>query len=152
MVRVMASGVFDLLHTGHLHYLEEAKKLGDELIVVVARDSTVRREKHEPITPEEVRRELVDAMKPVDKAVLGREGDMYGIVEEIQPDIIALGYDQEHDEEVIRNELKKRGLNVDVVRLSKLGTDLDGTRKIIQKVVNWWRVKAELEAVEGRKK
>ncbi|MEE9489142.1 MAG: adenylyltransferase/cytidyltransferase family protein, partial [Thermoplasmata archaeon] len=52
MVRVMASGVFDLLHTGHLHYLEEAKKLGDELIVVVARDSTVRKEKHEPITTE----------------------------------------------------------------------------------------------------
>lgn len=152
MVRVMASGVFDLLHTGHLHYLEEAKKLGDELVVVVAKDSTVRKEKHEPITPEEVRRELVDAMKPVDKAVLGREGDMYEIVEEIHPDIIALGYDQEHDEEVIRNELKKRGLNVDVVRLSKLGTDLDGTRKIIQKVVSWWKVKAELEAVEGRRK
>ncbi|MCJ2563189.1 MAG: adenylyltransferase/cytidyltransferase family protein, partial [Candidatus Thermoplasmatota archaeon] len=55
MVRVMASGVFDLLHTGHLHYLEEAKKLGDELIVVVARDSTVRKEKHDPITTEDVR-------------------------------------------------------------------------------------------------
>jgi len=148
----MATGVFDLLHTGHLHYLEEAKKLGDELVVVVATDSTVRREKHEPITPENVRRELVDAMKPVDKAVLGKEGDMYEIVEEIQPDVIALGYDQKHDEEIIRDELKKRGLNVDVVRLSKLGTDLDGTRKIIQKVVSWWKVKAELEAVEGRKK
>ncbi|MFQ5909760.1 MAG: adenylyltransferase/cytidyltransferase family protein [Thermoplasmata archaeon] len=152
MVRVMASGVFDLLHTGHLHYLMEAKKLGDELVVVVARDSTVRREKHEPITPESVRRELVDALKPVDKAVLGGEGDMFEIVEELKPDLIALGYDQEHDEEAIRAELKKRGLDVDVVRLSKLGTDLDGTRKIIEKVVSWWKIKAELEAVEGRKK
>ncbi len=147
----MASGVFDLLHTGHLHYLEEAKKLGDELIVVVARDSTVRKEKHEPITPEDVRRELVDALKPVDEAVLGKEGDMFEVVEGIKPDVIALGHDQEHDEEAIRAELEKRGLDVEVVRLSKLGTDLDGTRKIIQKVVAWYKVKAELEAIEGRK-
>jgi FAD synthetase len=147
----MASGVFDLLHTGHLHYLEEARKLGDELIVVVATDSTVRREKHDPITPEEVRRELVDALKPVDKALLGKEGDMFEIVEEIKPDVIALGHDQGHDEEGIRSELKKRGLDVDVVRLSKLGTDLDGTRKIIQKVVTWYKVKAQLEAIEGQK-
>ncbi|MFQ6128358.1 MAG: adenylyltransferase/cytidyltransferase family protein [Thermoplasmata archaeon] len=151
MVRVMASGVFDLLHTGHLHYLVEAKKLGDELVVVVARDSTVRREKHEPITPENVRRELVDALKPVDKAVLGKEGDMFEVVEELRPDIIALGYDQKHDEEAIKAELKSRGLDVKVVRLSKLGTDLDGTRKIIQKVVSWWKVMSDLEAVEGRK-
>lgn len=148
----MASGVFDLLHTGHLHYLEEARKLGDELVVVVARDSTVRREKHEPITPEGVRRELVEALKPVDEAILGGEGDMYEVVEKIRPNIIALGYDQQHDEEAIRGELEKRGLDVDVVRLSKLGTDLDGTRKIIQKVISWYQVKAELEAVEGERK
>ena len=151
MVRVMASGVFDLLHTGHLHYLEEAKKLGDELIVVVARDSTVRKEKHEPITSEDVRRELVDALKPVDEAVLGKEGDMFEVVEGIKPDVIALGYDQQHDEEAIRAELEKRGLDVEVVRLSKLGTDLDGTRKIIQKVVAWYKVRAKLDAIEGRK-
>lgn len=147
----MASGVFDLLHTGHLHYLEEAKKLGDELVVVVARDSTARREKHEPITPENIRRELVQALKPVDQAVLGKEGDIYEIVEELRPDIIALGYDQTHDEEAIRVELEKRGLDVDVVRLSKLGTDLNGTRKIIQKVISWYKVKAKLESIEGRK-
>jgi FAD synthetase len=151
MVKVMASGVFDLLHTGHLHYLEEARKLGDELIVVVAKDSTVRREKHDPITPEEVRRELVDALKPVDKALLGKEGDMFEIVEEIKPDVIALGHDQGHDEEDIKSELKKRGLDVDVVRLSRLGTDLDGTRKIIQKVVTWYKVRAQLDAIEGQK-
>jgi FAD synthetase len=151
MVRVMASGVFDLLHTGHLHYLEEARKLGDELVVVVAKDSTVRREKHDPITPEDVRRELVDALKPVDKALLGKEGDMFEIVEEIRPDVIALGHDQGHDEEAIKAELRKRGLDAEVVRLSKLGTDLDGTRKIIQKVVAWYQVKAQLDAIEGGK-
>ncbi len=149
MVRVMASGVFDLIHLGHVHYLEEAKKLGDELIVVVARDSTVRREKHEPITPEEFRRVLVESLKPVDKAVLGGEGDMYQIVEEIEPDIIALGYDQYHDAERIERELKERGLELKVVRLSELNGDLDGTRKIIKKVVDWFSAREKLRKAEG---
>lgn len=151
MVRVMASGVFDLLHTGHLHYLQEAKKLGDELIVVVATDSTVREQKHEPITPQSMRREIVDSLKPVDKAVLGGEGDPYEVVERIKPDIIALGYDQTYDPEKIKEELKKRGLNVRVVRLSQLNGDLRGTRQIIQKIVDWWNFKKKMESVEGGK-
>ena len=74
MVRVMASGVFDLLHTGHLAYLEEAKKMGDELIVVVATDKTVLQRKHNPVTPQNMRRELVASLKPVDSAVIGNDG------------------------------------------------------------------------------
>lgn len=144
----MATGVFDLIHLGHLHYLLEAKKLGDELVVIVARDSTVRREKHEPITPEEFRRELVESLKPVDKAVLGGEGDVYKIVEEIKPDIIALGYDQAHDADKITGELKNRGLDVKVVRLAELNGDLDGTRKIIKKVVDWFIASEKLRKVE----
>jgi FAD synthetase len=144
----MASGVFDLIHLGHIHYLEEAKKLGDELVVVVARDSTVRREKHEPITPEEFRRDLVESLKPVDKAVLGGEGDMFKVVEELEPDIIALGYDQYHDAERIEAELKKRGLDIEVVRLTELNGDLDGTRKIIRKVVDWFSASEKLRKAE----
>jgi FAD synthetase len=144
----MASGVFDLIHLGHVHYLEEAKKLGDELVVVVARDSTVRKEKHEPITPEEFRRDLVESLKPVDKAVLGGEGDMFKVVEELEPDIIALGYDQYHDAERIEAELKKRGLDIEVVRLTELNGDLDGTRKIIQKVVDWFSASEKLRKAE----
>ena len=86
MVRVMASGVFDIIHLGHIHYLKESKKLGDELIVVVATDDTVRRFKHEPINSEQIRVDLVNELKPVDKAVLGYEGDIYKIVEEIGED------------------------------------------------------------------
>jgi FAD synthetase len=145
----MASGVFDLIHLGHVHYLEEAKRLGDELVVVVARDSTVRRQKHEPITPEEFRRHLVESLKPVDKAVLGGEEDVYKVVEELKPDIIALGYDQFHDEERIEKELKDRGLDVKIVRLSELDGDLDGTRKIIKKVVDWFSASEKLRQVEG---
>ncbi|MEE9223555.1 MAG: adenylyltransferase/cytidyltransferase family protein [Thermoplasmata archaeon] len=148
MVTVMASGVFDLIHLGHVHYLEEAKKLGDELVVVVARDSTARKEKHEPITPEEFRRDLVESLKPVDRAVLGGEGDMFRIVEELKPDIIALGYDQYHDAERIEAELKKRGLETKVVRLTELNGDLDGTRKIIRKVVDWFSASEKLRKAE----
>ena len=59
MVRVMAVGVFDLLHAGHLHYLEQAKSLGDELVVVVAHDDTVRTQKHEPVTSQDLRLSLI---------------------------------------------------------------------------------------------
>src|ERR1041385_1111523 len=100
-VRVMTTGVFDLLHPGHLHMLEEAKKLGDELVVVLARDESAEREKHRPITPEEHRRRMVEALKPVDKAVLGHRGDYYRIVTELKPDIIALGFDQKFDEKAV---------------------------------------------------
>lgn len=136
MVRVMATGVFDLLHPGHLHFLESAKRLGDELVVVVATDVMVRRRKHEPVTPQEMRRQMVAALKPVDRALIGHEDDIYKTVEEVRPDIIALGYDQSFREEEIQRELLRRGLHVRIVRLSKdqSGYDLDGTRKIISKV------------------
>src|SRR3990170_3643904 len=89
MVRVMATGVFDLFHPGHIEYLYEAKKLGDELVVVVARDSTAERFKHRPIVPEAQRVEMVSALKPVDRATLGNEGDIYDILTEVRPDVIA---------------------------------------------------------------
>ncbi len=132
---VMASGVFDILHPGHVFYLSEAKKLGDELIVVIARDSTViKRKGRAPIFPEEIRRYMVSMLKPVDRAVLGKEGDMYEIVEEIRPSIIALGYDQDFKEEEIKEELRKRGIEVEVVRLPKYPGDLASTRKILKKI------------------
>ena len=146
----MATGVFDILHLGHVHYLEEAKKLGDELVVVVATDNTVREKKHEPITPEEMRLKMIQSLKVVDRAVLGREGDMFEVVREIQPDIIALGHDQTHDPEAIKEELAKREIQADVVRLPQFDHDLNGTRKIIQKVINWYHFKERMKKVEGK--
>jgi FAD synthetase len=133
-VRVMTTGVFDLLHPGHLEMLEEAKKLGDELVVVIARDESATREKHKPITPEEHRRRMVEALKPVDRAVLGHRGDYYRIVTELKPDIIALGFDQKYEEAAVAAECEKRGWKCKVVRLPHVASDLDGTRKIIEKV------------------
>jgi FAD synthetase len=151
MTRVMATGVFDILHTGHLHYLLEAKKLGDELYVVVATDATVRKQKHEPITPEKMRVELVNALKPVDHALLGKEGDMYEIVSLVSPDIIALGHDQQFDEIELEQRLRQRGIEAKVVRLAKFEDDLNGTRKIIQKIVEWNTLNQKMQNLEGKR-
>lgn len=151
MVRVMATGVFDIIHLGHLHYLEESKRLGDELVVVVATDTTVRKRKHEPITPQKMRCELVASLKPVDRAVLGKEGgDIFEIVKEVKPDIITLGYDQPFDQQNLEKELAKRGLKIKVVRMPHLDHDLDGTRKIINKITEFHTANQKLREVEER--
>jgi len=151
MVKVMATGTFDLLHMGHIYYLKEAKKLGDILVVVVATDATVRKLKHDPITPQEIRLNLMKELKVVDEAYLGHEEDMYAIVEEIKPDIIALGFDQIHEIATIKNELKKRKLDIQVVRLSKYQgeSDLEGTRRIIQKVIAAHEFQKKMQRIEG---
>jgi FAD synthetase len=145
----MATGVFDLLHPGHLYFLREARKLGDELWVVVARDTTARRFKHEPIMGEASRVRMVEALKPVDRAILGNEGDIYNILDEVRPDVVALGFDQAHDDAHILEESRKRGLATKVVRLPKFEGDLDGTRKIVRKVAEWLALQERLSEVEG---
>jgi len=160
-VRVMATGVFDILHSGHLFFLMEARKLGDELVVVVARDITAKTRKREPIVPEHLRLEMIRGLKPVDMAVLGDTQDYYRIVEVLKPDIIVLGYDQDHNAAKIEAELAKRGLKVKVVRLPVLKHDILATRRIIEKIAfmfprdgvaeseqEW----AEGEGVKGKRK
>jgi len=154
MVKVMATGTFDLLHLGHIYYLKEAKKLGNKLAVVVATDNTVRRLKHEPVNPEEIRLNLIKELKIVDEAYLGHEDDMYEIVEEIKPDIIALGFDQLHDEKKIESELKKRKIKAKIVRLKEYngGSDLEGTRRIINKIISAYEFQKSIERIEGNEK
>ena len=138
---VLASGVFDLLHLGHVRYLEEAKKAGGEsaeLIVIVARDSNVERSKgRKPIMPEGQRRALVESLEVVDQAVLGfEEFDMGDVIERIKPDVIALGYDQNNMEARVRDYVTKHGLAVKVVKIGKFGEDaLDSSSKIRQKII-----------------
>lgn len=133
----MAAGVFDLLHLGHVHYLTEAKKLGTELVVVVATDVMVARRKHQPIIPQEQRLALVAALKPVDSAILGSPVDQYTSVAAVKPDVIALGYDDYHRAEEIRAELEKRGMgHIEVARCPKFDEhDLNGTRKIVRRIL-----------------
>jgi FAD synthetase len=85
----------------------------------------------------------------VDRAVLGHEGSIYEILDEIRPDVIALGFDQIHNEEKVLEECRKRGLATKVVRLPKFEGDLDGTRKIVRKVAEWLALQEKLQAVEG---
>lgn len=148
----MATGTFDLLHIGHIYFLKEAKKLGDKLIVIVARDSTVRKLKHEPVTPEEMRLQLIKELRIVDEAYLGKKDDMYDIVIDIKPDIIALGYDQIHNEKKINSELTKRNIKSKIVRLSKSKNieDLDGTRKIISKIISAYEFQKNIEKIEEK--
>ena len=137
MIRVLATGVFDILHPGHVHFLTEAKRLGDELVVVVARDSVAQRMKRLPFIPENIRVTMVGALKPVDRAILGVEGNIYDILTVVKPDIVALGYDQEFDANEIVEEGKKRGLELKVARISKYSdSEFDGTRKIIKMLKN----------------
>ena len=152
MVTVMATGTFDILHMGHIYFLKEAKKLGDSLIVVVACDKTVRRLKHEPVTPEQMRLNLIKELQMVDKAVLGREDDMFAVVEEHKPDIIALGYDQIHDEKSLRRKIKDRNLSAQIVRLPKYDqtSDLDGTRRIIAKIIEAYGFQRQMEELESK--
>jgi FAD synthetase len=139
---VLASGVFDLLHLGHVKFLEYAKKAGGEnakLVVIIARDSTVEKTKgRKPIMSEDQRRTLVESLKVVDEAVLGYENfDIGEVIENIKPDVIALGYDQEEMEKEVRNYVDKNKVNVKIVRIGKFGENtLDSSSKIKQKIID----------------
>ncbi len=135
MIRVVATGTFDILHPGHLYYLEESRKLGDELSVIVARDANVKH-KPRPILPEAQRLRMVRALKPVDHASLGDLHDMFRPIAEIRPDIITLGFNQHFDEENLRQRLRDRGLDADVVRIPGYPGSLSSSSKIIERILN----------------
>jgi len=120
---VLAGGVYDVLHVGHLAALTEAKRLGDVLVVVVATDMTVDALKgRKPLFPEEDRRALVEGLKPVDIAILGYEDVGFGfeqVLAEVKPDLVAFGYDQEKLEKVVAEIIRRRKLNVGITRLSR---------------------------------
>jgi FAD synthetase len=134
----MATGTFDLIHPGHGYYLEESKKVGGNdarLVVVVARDSTVRSRKRIPVVAEKQRLEVVKMMKPVDEACLGSEIDMFKVVEKIKPDIITIGSDQNYDITALKNELIKRDIDAKIVKIKGYKTSqLDSTCKIIKRI------------------
>jgi FAD synthetase len=111
---VMGFGTFDALHPGHLFYLNELKKLGDELVVVIARDSNVEKIKGKlPHLDEEIRRRAVLDTGVPDEVVLGDEKDFYKVLRDFKPSILGFGYDQKADIEA----LKKLFPKIEMVRL-----------------------------------
>lgn len=115
---VLAGGVFDIIHPGHIYTLNEAKALGDVLVVVVATDNTsIKMKKRNPLHNQEQRQELVNSLSMVDLCLIGQEDDIFKTVNHVRPQIIALGYDQVHQEKFIVDGCKRINLNAKVARL-----------------------------------
>ena len=138
---VLASGVFDLLHLGHVRFLEEAKKTGGphaKLVVIVARDSTVEKRKGEkPVIPENQRCALVASLKVVDEATLGLEKFNIGrVIDKLKPDVIAFGYDQKAIMQEVKDYVKKQERDIRVVKVGKFSADeLDSSSKIKHRIL-----------------
>ena len=138
---VLASGVFDLLHLGHVRFLEAAKKAGGrnaELIVIVARDSVAEKRKgEEPIIPENQRCSLVASLRVVDRAFLGfLDFDIGKVIDKVKPDIIAIGYDQRDIERDVRRYIEGNRLNIRILRVGKFGEDeLNSSSKIKKRII-----------------
>ena len=139
-MKVLASGVFDLLHYGHIRFLEEAKKLGGpdaKLVVIVATDETVMRMKgRPPVIPEDQRRAVVESLKVVDEAVLGyRDQDLDKIMKTIKPDIVAVGHDQHDIEDEVKQHIAEKGYKARVERVGRFGPeDLNSSSKIKRRI------------------
>ena len=115
---VLAGGVFDIIHPGHIHTLKAAKALGDVLVVAIATDKTAQKmKKRLPLHNQELRCELVDCLSMVDIAIVGHEKDIFETVKIVKPTIIALGYDQIHQEKFISDGCKLINLHTKIVRL-----------------------------------
>ena len=138
---VLASGTFDLLHLGHVKYLEEAKNAGGEnaeLIVIVARDSTVEKRKgKKPVMPEDQRRSLVESLKVVDEAILGFEDfSIDKAIGKIRPDVIAVGHDQDGIEREVRKAVAEKKYNIQVAKIGRFGKkELISSSRIMRKII-----------------
>ena len=115
---VLAGGVFDIIHPGHIHTLKAAKELGDVLVIVIATDKTTEKmKKRKPLHNQKLRRELVDSLSMVNICLIGDDQDMFNTVNKVKPEIIALGYDQVHQEKFIMDGCRRIKLDVKVARL-----------------------------------
>lgn len=134
----LAQGTFDILHPGHLHYLEDAAARGDELHVIVARRDNVTH-KSKPVCPDRQRRDMIDALEVVDEAHLGHPEDFFVPVREIGPDVIVLGFDQHHDEDGIADALAAEGIDAEVTRATAREPRYEGellsTGTIVDKLI-----------------
>ena len=116
MIIFVATGTFDMLYPGHLFYLEESRKLGDELWVIVARERNVVH-KPRPIVPEEQRLKMISGLRCVDHALLGDMEDMFRPIADIDPEVVTLGFTQKYSEEKLIARTRARGIRADVVRI-----------------------------------
>lgn len=116
MKAVMIFGTFDIVHHGHLNFFQQAKKFGDYLIVVVARDVRVKKLKAPPVYNEKERKKFLEQIRMVDSVVLGDKNDVYKVIKKLRPNSIVLGYDQLHYTDKLQAKLEEFGLKTKVVR------------------------------------
>ena len=118
MKKAIVFGTFDILHEGHLDFLKQAKKRCDFLAVVIGRDSTVEKIKgKKPDSNEHQRMLAVYNVPEVDLALLGDKEDPYKVIEEQKPDVICLGNDQDSYTENLEEELEKRGIKPEIIKI-----------------------------------
>ncbi len=135
---VMTSGVFDLLHIGHIFTFQQAKLLGDILVVVLATDKNVQKLKSRtPTNSQDERTKVVQHIKEVDCALVGTEEDFISTIDFIQPDIITLGYDQVFEEKSLHKQLSERGFgHIKIIRMKQYIPG-KSTSKIVQTIINY---------------
>jgi len=130
MKTVMAFGTFDILHPGHINFLKQAKKYGN-LIVVIARDKTVREVKGKlPKYGEKERLKAILSLNLTNKTILGSLRDKYMAIKKYKPDVIALGYDQTHFTEQLVIKLKELDLKTKIVRLKSYKPEIYKSSKL----------------------
>ena len=139
MKRVMIFGTFDILHCGHLHMFKQAREYGDELIAIVGRDKNVEEIKGiGPMHNENERLDLISQIKLIDKARLGDKDDVYKVIKEEKPDIIALGYDQRAYVDDLADAISDAGVEAQIVRLTEYqGNRLKSSKikKYIERII-----------------
>ncbi|HHQ44733.1 MAG TPA: FAD synthase [Candidatus Altiarchaeales archaeon] len=119
MVLVAATGVFEIIHPGHLLYLEESRRLGDQLVVILATDKTVKKVKGRDCVPQEHRRHVLKALRIVDDVVVGGDEDRLNTLRKVDPDVLTVGFDQEYDIQKLQEEIREAGLKAKVVKIEK---------------------------------
>jgi FAD synthetase len=122
MKKVLATGVFDILHPGHLYYLRQSKKQGDYLMVLVASDQSAEKRGKQVVFNQRERIQLVSSLKVVDRVMAGQmkvsEGET---VKKFKPDVIALGFDQKIDEKKLRASLRQAfGWQGKIIRIAEM--------------------------------
>ncbi|MAG08331.1 FAD synthase [Candidatus Woesearchaeota archaeon] len=117
MQKVLVFGTFDIIHPGHLNFFNQARKHG-KLTVIVSRDKTVKQVKGKnPLHNEKKRQEKLKSLHVAEHILLGSLKDKYAIIKKIKPDIICLGYDQEHFIDKLKEKIKEFSLNTKIIRL-----------------------------------
>ena len=148
-IKVLVAGKFDVVHPGHLKFFEEAKKLGDHLTVIVARDKTIIKNTGvSPTYSENLRKEFLESLSIIDEAILGEEESELNILKKIKPDVLCLGYDQTISEERISKFLQEEKVSIKVVRLAPFKEELFKSSKIKSAIMrSKQEVVAEFEPV-----